>query len=109
MLEEWRPEAELRIKTGLVVETLMQEYGITAVPAEVDAEYESLAKKYDSSIDEIKKHYEDSPKEKKYLIDSIKEKKLYDKLFEKSVIKMGETVTFEEYFDKGNDNAGKNA
>lgn len=109
MLEEWRPEAELRIKTGLIVETLMQEYGITAVPAEVDAEYESLAKKYDSSVDEIKKHYEDSPKEKKYLIDSIKEKKLYDKLFEKSVIKMGETVTFEEYFDKGNDNAGKNA
>lgn len=108
-LEEWRPEAELRIKTRLIVETLMQEYGITVTPEEVEAEYSVLAKKYDTPIDEIKKHYTDSPKQKEYLIDTIKENKLYTQLFEKSVVKTGEAVSFKTYFGKGNDDAGKNA
>lgn len=109
MLEEWRPEAELRIKTRLIVETLMQEYTISVSPMEVEAEYAALAKKFDTPIEEIKKHYQDDLKQKDYLIDTLKEKKVYAQLYEKSVIKMAEAVTFEEYFNKGNDDARKNA
>ncbi len=110
MLEQWRPDVELNLRTRLVVETLLAEKEITTTPEEVEAEYTEIAESNDVDIDEVKKYYENAH-EKEHLIDSIKEKKLYKELFEKSTIKTTKKVSVKELFETEKEAAddGKNA
>lgn len=98
---EWRPEAEMRLKTRLIVETLLEERAITASPEDVEAEYASIAERTGTAVEEVKKYYDTNLRNKEYLIDSLKEKKLYAQLFEKSTIKTGEKLTAGQLLEEG--------
>ena len=49
----------------------------------------------DISLDELKKYYS-NPREKEYLSEGLKEEKLFKALYEKSTIKKGKKLTFDE-------------
>ena len=49
----------------------------------------------DITLDELKKYYS-NPREKEYLSEGLKEEKLFKALYEKSTIKKGKKLTFEE-------------
>ena len=106
---EWRAEAELRLKTRIIVEKLIEERAITASPEDVEAEYAVIAERAGASTEDVKKHYDGKPREKEYLIDDIKEKKLYTQLFEKSTVKPGEKLTVEQLLGEGAADVGTNA
>jgi len=108
-MTEWRTEAELRLKTRIIVEKLMEERGITASPEDVEAEYASIAERTGASAEEVKKYYDGNPREKEYVIDDIKEKKLYTQLFEKSTVKPGEKLTVEQLLGEGAADVGTDA
>ena len=108
-MADWRAEAELRLKTRIIVEKLIEDRGITASPEDVEAEYAAIAERTGASAEEIKKHYDENPREKEYIIDDIKEKKLYAQLFEKSTVTSGEKLTVEQLLEKGAADVGTDA
>ena len=63
----------------------------------------------DVSIEEVKKHYDGKLQNKEYLIDDIKERKLYAQLFEKSAIKQGEKLSVEKLLGTGAADVGTDA
>ena len=87
------------LKGRLIVESLLKERNITVTPEDVEAEYAKIATGAGISLDEVKKHYADASK-KEYLIDDMKEQKLYDQLFSEIKITKGEKTTFEDLFKK---------
>ena len=87
------------LKGRLIVESLLKERNITVTPEDVEAEYAKIANGAGISLDEVKKHYADASK-KEYLIDDMKEQKLYDQLFSEIKITKGEKTTFEDLFKK---------
>ena len=108
-MADWRAEAELRLKTRIIVEKLIEDRGITASPEDVEAEYAAIAERTGASAEEIKKHYDENPREKEYIIDDIKEKKLYAQLFEKSTVTSGEKLTVEQLLGEGAADVGTDA
>jgi trigger factor len=50
-----RPDAEMRVKTTLLVEQIAKQEGIVATPADVAAEIEVLARQYGQSPDRVRK------------------------------------------------------
>ncbi len=97
LFADWRPSAEKQLKSRIVVETLIEQMGIDAAEEDAEKEMEKIAEKSGVSIDEVKKHYADS-REKEYLIDDIKEQRLYDRLLEKCSVKKGKKQTLDEFF-----------
>ena len=97
IIKEWEPDAVKALKARLIVDNLLKENDITITPEEVEAEYKSMAEKAGITIEEVKKHYED-PRNKEYLIDDMKEQKLYASLFEKVKITKGEKKSFSDLF-----------
>ena len=99
MLKQWAGDSEKMLKGRLIVESLLKERNITVTPEDVEAEYAKIANGAGISLDEVKKHYADASK-KEYLIDDMKEQKLYDQLFSEIKITKGEKTTFEDLFKK---------
>ena len=87
------------LKSRIIVESLFKTRNITVTPEEVDAEYEKIAQEAGISVEEVKKHYAD-PRTKEYLIDDIKEQKLYKELFAEVKVTDGEKVSFEDLFKR---------
>ena len=108
-MTNWRAEAELRLKTRIIVEKLIEDRGITASPEDVEAEYAAIAERTGASVEDVKKHYDGSPREKEYVIDDVKEKKLYAQLFEKSTVTQGEKLTVEQLLGEGAADVGTDA
>ena len=101
MLAGWRPEAEKLLKSRVAVELLLKEREIAVTPEDVEAEYARMAEGAGVSLEEVKKHYAD-PHRKEYLIDDIKEQRLYAQLLEKCTIAKGKKTTFADLFKDGN-------
>ena len=108
-MTNWQAEAELRLKTRIIVEKLIEDRGITASPEDVEAEYAAIAERTGASVEDVKKHYDGSPREKEYVIDDVKEKKLYAQLFEKSTVTQGEKLTVEQLLGEGAADVGTDA
>lgn len=108
-MQEWRADAELRLKTRLIVEKLLEERNITVTPEEVEAEYPVIAERSGNTAEEVKKYYTENVRQKEYLIDDIKEKKLYAQLFEKSKLKKTKKMSLEQFLNEEATDAGKNA
>ena len=108
-MQEWRADAELRLKTRLIVEKLLEERDITVTPEEVEAEYPVIAERSGNTAEEVKKYYTENVRQKEYLIDDIKEKKLYAQLFEKSKLKKTKKMSLEQFLNEEATDAGKNA
>lgn len=100
MLTEWRPEAEKMLKSRVIVELLLKEREITVTPEDIEAEYVRMADNASITVDEVKKHYAD-PRTKEYLIDDIKEQRLYDQLLAKCTVTKGEKKAFADLFNNG--------
>lgn len=99
MLKQWAGDSEKMLKSRLIVENLLKARTITVTPEEVEAEYAKIADGAGISLEEVKKHYADASK-KEYLIDDMKEQKLYAQLFEQVKITKGDKTTFADLFKK---------
>ncbi len=93
LFEEWRPDAEKRLKGQLIIQKLIEEENLEASDEEVTEEISKQAKGSSMSDAEAREYFE-----KNNLIDyvqnDIKERKLFDKLFEMNTIKKGEKVKY---------------
>jgi trigger factor len=88
MLAEWRPDVEKALKSRLIVDTLIKDLGITATDEELEVEMQSMAEGMNTSIDEVKKYYEQEHM-KEYLREDVKERKLFDTLIAEAKVKKG--------------------
>ena len=99
MLNEWRPDVEKALKGRIIIEKLLKDKNISVADDEVEAEYAKIAENASISVEEVKKHYADA-QSKEYLVDDLKEQKLYKDLFEKIKVKKGEKKAFADLFKK---------
>ncbi len=99
MLAEWKDESEKMLKGRIIIESLLKDRTIEITDAEIEAEYEKIASGTQMSVEDVKKHYEDANR-KEYLIDDIKEQKLYEQLFSEVKVSKGEKKTFAEIFNR---------
>lgn len=99
MLKQWAGDSEKMLKSRLIVEHLLKERNITVTPEDLEAEYVKIAGGAQISVEEVKKHYADAAK-KEYLIDDMKEQKLYAQLFSEVKITKGDKTAFADLFKK---------
>jgi trigger factor len=95
IMAEWRPDAVKALHSRLIVETLIKNLALEASDEEIEKEFESLAGEAGSSVEDIKKYYE-QPEAREYLKEDIKERKLFDLLLAENKIKKGKK---ENYLD----------
>ena len=95
LIEAWKPDAAKALHSRLIVETLIEELKLDVSDEEVDKEFDKMALESGSALEEVKKYYEED-RMKEYLKESIKERKFYDLLIGKSIIKTGKK---EKYMD----------
>ncbi|MFI3257133.1 MAG: trigger factor, partial [Spirochaetales bacterium] len=92
-------DSEKMLKSRLIVEQLLKDRNIDITPEEVKAEYEKIAKEASISLEEVENYYADAQKNE-YLIDDMKEQKLYSQLFSEVSVSKGEKKTFADLFKK---------
>ena len=97
MLTQWTGDAEKMLKSRLIVDALIREKNIALTPEEVEAEFAKIADESGSTLDEVKEHYKDA-RAKEYIIDEIKENKLYDELYKQVKVSKGDKVEFADLF-----------
>lgn len=97
MLTQWTGDAKKMLKSRLIVDALIREKNIAVTPEEVEAEFAKIADESGSTIEEVKEHYEDA-RAKEYIIDEIKENKLYDELYKQVKVSKGDKVKFADLF-----------
>lgn len=97
MLTQWTGDAEKMLKSRLIVDALIREKNIAVTPEEVEAEFAKIADESGSTIEEVKEHYEDA-RAKEYIIDEIKENKLYDELYKQVKVSKGNKIKFADLF-----------
>ena len=97
MLTQWTGDAEKMLKSRLIVDALIREKNIEVTPEEVEAEFAKIADESGSTLDEVKEHYKDA-RAKEYIIDEIKENKLYDELYKQVKVSKGDKVEFADLF-----------
>jgi len=97
MLAGWRTEAQKLLKSRVIVELLLKDREIVVTPEDVEAQYVKMAEGAGISVDEVKKHYADA-RRKEYLIDDIKEQRLYGQLLEKCTLTKGAKTAFADLF-----------
>ena len=97
MIKQWTGDAEKMLKSRLIVDALIREKNIAVTPEEVEAEFAKIADESGSTIEEVKEHYEDA-RAKEYIIDEIKENKLYDELYKQVKVSKGDKVKFADLF-----------
>jgi trigger factor len=95
IMAEWRPSAIKALHSRLIVETLMEDLHLEVSDEETEKEIESMAESTGSSMEEVKKYYEQE-QVKVYLQEDIKEKKLFDILLTETKVKKGKQ---EKYLD----------
>ncbi len=97
MLGQWTGDAEKMLKSRLIVDELIREKNISVTPEEVDAEFAKIAEESGSTLDEVKEHYKDA-RAKEYIVDEIKENKLYEELYKQVKVSKGDNVSFADLF-----------
>ncbi|MBQ6029856.1 MAG: trigger factor, partial [Treponema sp.] len=97
MLKQWTGDSEKMLKSRIIVDELIRERNISVTPEEIEAKYKEIADQSNSTVEEVKKHYED-PRSKEYLIDDVKEQKLYDELYKEVKVSKGDKIEFADLF-----------
>ena len=97
MLKQWTGDSEKMLKSRIIVDELIRERNISVTPEEIEAKYKEIADQSNASVEEVKKHYED-PRSKEYLIDDVKEQKLYDLLYKEVKVSKGDKIEFADLF-----------
>ena len=99
MLKEWTGDSEKMLKSRIIVDTLIREKNISVTPEEIEAQYAKIAEEGGMTVEEVKKHYED-PRAKEYIIDDVKENKLYDELYKQVKVSKGDKTSFKDLFNQ---------
>ena len=86
---EWKESSESALHSRLIVETLIEEQKFEITEAEIEKELEKIAADNDIDIEEVKKRYQEESM-KDYLVEDIKERKLFDIMFAENTLKPGE-------------------
>ncbi len=97
MLKQWTGDSEKMLKSRIIVDELIRERNVSVTPEEIEAKYKEIADQSNSTVEEVKKHYED-PRSKEYLIDNVKEQKLYDILYKEVKVSKGDKMEFADLF-----------
>ena len=97
MLTQWVGDTEKALKSRIIVDQLLRDRNISVTPDEIEEEYKKIAEQNDMSLDEVKDHYKDL-KAKEYLVDEVKEDKLFDTLYTEVKLEKGDKMTFSELF-----------
>ena len=97
MLKTWTGDSEKMLKSRIIVDELIRERNVSVTPEEIEAKYKEIADQSNSTVEEVKKHYED-PRSKEYLIDDVKEQKLYDILYKEVKVSKGDKMEFADLF-----------
>ena len=97
MLKQWTGDAEKMLKSRLIVEQLLQDKNITVTPEEVEAEYAKMAEDAGTTVDAIKEQSKD-PRYKEYIIDDLKERKLFEDLYKQVKVSKGDKMEFADLF-----------
>ena len=95
LIESWKPEAQRALHSRLIVETLIEELKLEATDGEVEGEIERIAVDSGSEAEEVRKYYAEEMM-REYLKEDIKERKFFDILQEKNVVKAGEKTSYME-------------
>ena len=99
MLKEWTGDSEKMLKSRIIVDNLIREKNISVTPEEIEAQYAKIAEEGGMTVEEVKKHYED-PRAKEYIIDDVKENKLYDELYKQVKVSKGDKTSFKDLFNQ---------
>ena len=99
IIEEWKPEATKSLHSRLIIETLIEDLKLEASDEDVENEFEKMAGESGATLDDIKKYYE-AERLRDYLKEEIKERKAFDILLEKNVIKPGKKETYIDLISK---------
>jgi len=97
IIESWRPAVVRTLHSRVIVETLIEELKLEASDGEVDEEIDRIAQEDGGDPEEYRKYYEGETM-REYLKEDIKERKFFDILLEKNVIKAGERINYLELF-----------
>ncbi len=97
LLDEWTGDTEKLLKSRLIVETLMEDRHLRASSEELDSEIAKIAEETDTPLDDVKERYSEN-QAKEYLIDQIKERKLFSELFNEVKVLKGEKMSFSDLF-----------
>ena len=98
MLEQCASESEKMLKSRIIVDALLKDKNISVTPEEIENEYGKIAEEGGITVEEVKKHYDDA-RSKEYLIDMVKENKLFDELYKEVKVSKGDKMTFKELFE----------
>ena len=101
MLKSWTGDIEKQLKSSVIVDALIRENNISATTEEVEAQYAKIAEANSVSVDDIKKQYND-PRSKEYIMDEVKENKLYEILWGKVKVEKGDKTAFADLFKANN-------
>lgn len=101
MLKQWTGDSEKMLKSRIIIDQLLREKNISVTPEEVEAEYAKIAEDSGSTIEEVKEHYKE-PRAKEYIIDEVKEKKLFADLYTKVKVTKGDKISFADLFKPAN-------
>ena len=99
MLKEWTGDSEKMLKSRIIVDTLIREKNISVTPEEIEAQFAKIAEEGGMTVEEVKKHYEE-PRAKEYIIDDVKENKLYDELYKQVKVSKGDKTSFKDLFNQ---------
>lgn len=73
-------KAEFQVRSGLILDSLANEYKIETSDKDFDAKIEEMAKGANVSVDEVKKYYKSNDNIKKNLMYAIREEKTFEVL-----------------------------
>lgn len=97
VLAEWEKESVEALKGGIITESLLKERKIEISDEEIESKFAEIAKGADVSVEDVKKEYA-NPRQKQYLIEDLREKKLFAQLFSEVKVKKGKKIPFSELF-----------
>lgn len=97
ILGDWKPHSEKALKARLIIERLIEKEKLEASDEEIEAEIARVAERAKVAPETIKERME-NPQEKFYLVESVKERKLYEKLIAAAKAKKGKKIPLEELF-----------
>ncbi|AHC15854.1 trigger factor [Salinispira pacifica] len=96
LFNEWRPGAEQRLKSQIILSKLIEDREIEASDEEVDTEIKKVADQNNMSEEEVRNYYQQNQM-MEYIRQDIKERKLVDRLLEENTVKKGKKVKYLDF------------
>ncbi|NCN04198.1 MAG: trigger factor [Spirochaetales bacterium] len=99
LFDEWKPDAQKRLKGQLILQKLIEKANIEVTDEEVDAEIKTQAAGSNMGEKETREYFEKNGL-LDYVRNDIKERKMYDLLFEKNPPKKGPKVKYLDLMER---------